>query len=107
VAGVSLLVLLGTAELFASAALGLASVVVYHWRTRGEWRHNPVGVHVMWFMIALEATLLPSVARVIIGASLDTLWFAWLRVIVFAGVPVVMAWRLAIIIRATRRTGGL
>jgi uncharacterized membrane protein len=100
--------LVGNGLVVASALLCIAFVVTYHWRTGGTWRRwgawraSEAGRHFMVSMAVFAAVLTLTAVRVIAGAELDTPWFQRLRTAVFAGVPVVFAWRLWLLIRAQR-----
>jgi hypothetical protein len=89
---------IGAVEIVISAALITLGIVIFTalakwWRSEGGW-------HVFCFMASIGAVLDLSAARVILGASLDVPWFIWVRVVVFSTVPIVIAWRVWIIIMA-------
>lgn len=89
---------IGAVEIVISAALITLGLVVFTalakwWRSEGGW-------HVFCFMLSIGAVLDLSAARVVAGAGLDVPWFVWLRVAVFTTMPVVIAWRVWIIIWA-------
>lgn len=77
------------------AVIGLASVMV-HAGVRPRWWTNLWGTHLMVYMVALAGTFVLAAIRIGAGASLDTPWFAVLRLVVFLLVPVAMTQRLAI-----------
>jgi hypothetical protein len=52
------------------------------------------------FMAVIAAVLTSASLRIVFG---DPEWYTWVRVIVFAGVPVVLIWRLAILLSAQTR----
>jgi hypothetical protein len=87
-------VVVGNVLAFASLVLAVAFIVAYHLTSRGAWRNNPMGRHMMAFAAVDAVVLGLSCIRAIGGASLNTDWFAALRTITFLGVPWVFAWRL-------------
>ena len=95
--------MVGTALAVISAVEAFTFVVAYHFYSGGQWRRDPMGRHVMAFVAVDAAVLGLAVVRAVAGASLDTGWFAWMRVVVFLGVPWVLGWRLAILLRYWRR----
>lgn len=99
-----MLQIIGDALVVFTAALAWAFVIMYHWMA--PWWRSQVGWHVMTYSAVVAAVLTLSVVRMIGGASLDTPWFAVVRLVVFAGVPLAIGWRIAILWRAQRRGGG-
>lgn len=95
---------IGSALLALTAAINTACVVAYGWTTRGGWRDSEMGRHLMCFMCSEAAILDLSVVRMVAGGAgwPDPVWFRVLRLVVFVTLPVVMGWRLAIIVRAYR-----
>jgi hypothetical protein len=87
-------VVAGNGLAFIGFVLAVVFVVAYHRTSRGAWRNNPMGRHMMAFAAIDSAVLGLSVVRALGGASLDTGWFVGLRVLVFVGVPWVFGWRL-------------
>lgn len=87
--------LIGNVLLIVSALLATAFIVLYHWSA--VWWKNADGRHVMAFMAALAAVLDLGVVRIVIGTQE---WFEWLRLGVFVGIPLVLAQRLLILVRA-------
>jgi FtsH-binding integral membrane protein len=83
-----------------AALVGVASVVVH---SRVRWWDSPMGRHLMAYMTVIAAVLVLSVIRIDTG---DTWWFGVLRLVVFAGVPVVMTQRLWLQIQAQRADRG-
>jgi hypothetical protein len=79
---------LGNILLVVSALEATVFVLVYHF-TATWWRSWP-GRNLMglWFVIAV--VLDTSATRALLGASLDTPWFAALRLGVFCGVPLIL-----------------
>lgn len=92
----TLLNLVGTVLIVWAAVVGVASVVVH---SRVDWRSTAMGRHLMAYMSVIAAMLVLSVIRYVIG---DSEWFQLLRLIVFAGVPVVMTQRLMLQLGARR-----
>jgi FlaA1/EpsC-like NDP-sugar epimerase len=97
-----ILQIVGNALVIVSAALCWAFVVVYHVMSRGSWRYSLIGRHLMVSDGTVGTVLTLSVIRIIGGPSLDPLWFQVLRMLVFAAVPVVVAWRIWLMVRAQR-----
>jgi hypothetical protein len=86
---------IGSVEIHLATVPAVAFVVVYG--VFVEWRRTPMGRHLMAFMSALAAVLLlSSVGQFAFRGSL---WFLLLRLVTFAAVPLVLYWRLAILIR--------
>lgn len=95
----------GNGLVLLSAVLITMCVVGYAWSTRGGWMDSEHGRHVMAFMAVIMAVLGLAVLRVVAVDVLhehDPVWFRAMRIAVFAGLPLVFAWRLAIIVRAAR-----
>lgn len=95
--------MLGTALVFISALEATTFVVAYHLFSGGAWRRDPIGRHVMAFVGVDAAVLALACVRAAAGASLDTGWFAWVRIVVFLGVPWVLGWRLVILLQLYRQ----
>jgi len=72
---------------------------LYETKTKGAWRKTQMGRHLMWFVLAPSSVLLLALIRAIFGASLDTLWFVILRLVVFTSVPVVYGQRIWIFLK--------
>jgi hypothetical protein len=85
-------VLLAASGLFATAFVVLYSVTARWWR-------SPMGRNVMSLMFVIGAVLDLSVIRIFVPGSVDLLWFNILRLVVFAFVPVVLGWRLWLLIK--------
>ena len=81
--------------IFASAVLAVAFCVVYALRV--DWR-DPIGRHVFTFIGCIAAVLVLSVIRLVVGAQSDSGWFAWLRTVVFLGIPFSLGQRLWILL---------
>lgn len=101
----SVLVAAGSVILAAAAVEGLTFMALYHVASRGAWRHDPMGRHIMAF-VGVDATVFTlATVRVLGGASLDTSWFVWVRLLSLLGIPWVIGWRIAILWRLYRRHG--
>lgn len=88
--------LAGNALMFCAALIGAASVAVH---LRVDWRGTAVGRHLLYYMLIIDAVLVLSCVRIFVG---DSWWFALIRLGVFALVPVVMAQRLYLQVKAQR-----
>jgi len=88
--------LAGTVLIHWAALVGLASVIVH---ARVFDRTSRLSVHLMFYMIMIDAVLILSCIANDIG---DSHWFQVLRLVVFIGVPVAMTQRLLIQISAQR-----
>lgn len=89
--------LVGSVLVVVSALLAVACVAAQALLAR--WWKTPSGRHVFSFQVVLAACLaLWSVRLVIPNGD----WFEIPRLVAFAGIPVVLAWRLQIIIRTWR-----
>lgn len=92
--------LFGNTLVVLSAALCWVFVVAYHRLTGGAWRRSEAGRHLMATKAVLGVVLTLAVVRLF---GVEAAWFDVLRTVVFAGVPVVFAWRIAILVRAQFR----
>ncbi|AQZ67647.1 unnamed protein product [[Actinomadura] parvosata subsp. kistnae] len=88
---------LGNVLLILTALLADACVVAQALLAR--WWQTPAGRHVMAFQAVLAAMASLWALRVWLP---DETWLLTARFVAFAGLPVVLAWRLAIIIRTWR-----
>lgn len=88
------LYLIGNAFLVVAALLALACVLAQALLAR--WWETPAGRHVMAFQSVLATVLTLWVLRVWMP---DASWLIVAKLVAFAGVPVVLGWRLAIIVR--------
>lgn len=95
-----LLHLAGTVFVHWAALVGLASVIVH---LRVFDRHSRMSMHLMFYMIMIDAVLILSCVVNDIG---DSPWFQALRLAVFIGVPVAMTQRLFIQVSAQRAAPG-
>ncbi|MEU8151801.1 hypothetical protein [Nonomuraea sp. NPDC048901] len=91
------LYLVGTVEVVLSAVLAVACVAAQMLLAR--WWQTAAGRHVMAFQAVLAVCLSLWTLRLVVP---DGGWFIALRLAAFSGVPLVLAWRLAIIIRTWR-----
>lgn len=91
---------IGNGLVLFTAVLALAFCALYH--LRQPWWRSHVGQHIMTYSGVVAAVLTLSAARIIAGAGLDAAWFRVLRLIVFAGTPVAIGWRIAILMSVPR-----
>lgn len=88
----------------------LLFVIFYHAGTKGQWRHNVFGRHLMAFTAAIAATSGLGTVRAVTDASFDEGWFAWLRLVVYWAIPLLLWQRLWLLwrvqIRNRRRERG-
>jgi hypothetical protein len=89
---------IGNALIILSAIPAVLSVLVY---ARVNWRRAPMGPHLMAYMTVFATVLTLSTIRQFTG---DSWWFQLLRLIVFVGVPVVLWWRLVLLVKAQRES---
>jgi hypothetical protein len=102
-----MIVWLGNALLVLSAIFATAFVVLY--AVAAPWWRGQIGRNVMALMFVIAAVLDLSCIRVLVPVTVDVTWFAILRVVVFAFVPVVLGQRLWLLIKVQilrRRDGG-
>lgn len=85
---------LGTVLILMSAGLSTSCVAAHALLAR--WWETHAGRHAFTFQAVLAAVLDLWALRLVIP---DTGWFVLARVLAFVGVPVVIAWRLVIIVR--------
>jgi len=91
------LFLIGSVLVIVSALLALACVVSQALLAR--WWETSAGRHVMAFQAVLAAVLCLWTLRLWVP---DAAWLVVLRFVAFAGVPVVLGWRLHIILKTWR-----
>jgi hypothetical protein len=89
---------IGTVLILISALLAVACVVAHHALAR--WWNTGAGRHAFTFEAVLALSLSLWTLRLAIP---DGDWFQIVRLVAFAFVPVVLAWRLTIIIQTWRR----
>lgn len=92
------LYLVGSVFLIVTALIAVACVVAQALLAR--WWETSAGRHVMAFQGVLAAVLTLGALRAWLP---DAQWLIVLRFAAFAGVPIVLGWRLAIILRTWRR----
>lgn len=90
----------GNVLVLITTVLGWTFCVLYHFLA--PWWRTTMGRNVMTYGLVVAAVLSLSSARIIAGAGLETTWFQVLRLIVFAGVPMAISWRIAILLRLQR-----
>jgi hypothetical protein len=89
----------------ASTLIGAFWCVAYHVVSRGDWRRTEVGRHLMTFMITLSAVTATTSVRIVVVDWLgyaEPVWFHLVRLLVFAGVPVIYLWRWRLLFRPER-----
>lgn len=89
--------LVGSVLVLLSALLAVACVAAQMLLAR--WWETAAGRHVMAFQGVLAVCLALWSLRLVVP---DGSWFAVLRLVAFSGVPVVLAWRLLIIVKTWR-----
>jgi len=77
------------------AVFAVTFCVVYAYRA--DWR-DPISRHVFTFIGCIAAVLVLSIIRLVTGAQPDSGWFAWLRTLVFLGIPFSLGERLWILL---------
>lgn len=87
----------GSVLVIVSALLALTFIIGYHVFSQGAWWTDPIGRHVMAFVTADFLVFALAAVRLAFGASLDTGWFVWLRVVVFLAIPWTIGWRIWIL----------
>lgn len=88
----------GTVLIVVSAVLAVAAVVLH--QLLADWRKTEAGRHAFTFEAALALSLSLWVLRLAVPEG-D--WFLLVRLVAFALVPVVLAWRIRIIVLIWRR----
>lgn len=98
---------LGNILLFISALIATAFVLLY--AVSARWWQSEEGRHLMSFNAVISAVLWLSVIRVWVPIPPDTPWFAVLRLVVFGLVPIVLGWRLYLLVKVQilRRDNGV
>ena len=95
------LLVAGNVAVLSAALPAVLCVLIY---LRAPWWKTPEGRHLMTATMAIAAILCLSSLRVWAG---DAWWYPAARLVVFAGMPVVMWSRLALVVRAQLpRRGG-
>lgn len=87
--------LVGNVALIASTVLAIAFVALY--ASTARWWETESGRNVMAFMAVVAVQLTLSVVRIF--SLVRGEWFLWLRLGTFVFVPVVLAWRLWMLVR--------
>lgn len=93
------LMLVGNGLLILTFLLAAAYAILYHFTAR--WWESEFGRSLMSLKIAIAAVTGLAVPRIIWG--LDSPWYTAFRLVIFIGVPVTLAWRLAVLIKIQRR----
>lgn len=103
-----MITLIGDCLIVLCAVLSTACVLAYQVTTGGAWWDTEHGRHLMAFMAAITGVLLLSTVRIfavdVLGQS-DPSWFQVLRLAAFASLPLVLSWRLWLILAADPKRG--
>lgn len=91
------------ALILADFIVSLVFCVAYHVVARW-WRH-PFGVSLMIYQVLMTGVMGFTAWRVLNGAPLPW-WAEAARTVLFAVLPVTLAWRTVVMIRVQRREGG-
>jgi len=94
-------VLIGNALVIITTALAWLFCVLYHFMA--PWWRSEMGRNIMTYGLVVAVVLSLSVVRIVSDAVVETPWFSVLRLITFAGVPVAIGWRIAILLRVQRQ----
>lgn len=94
---VEVLRVIGSALIVVSALLAVACLAAQALLAR--WWRTPGGRHFFWFHLVLALCLGLWTSRLVFP---DGAWFQVLRLVAFSGIPIVLAWRLQIIIQTWR-----
>jgi hypothetical protein len=97
------IVLIGNALIVLTTILAWTFCILYH--AMAPWWRSQMGRNVMTYGLVVAAVLSLSVVRVAFDAVVETPWFSILRLVLFAGVPVAIGWRIAILLRVQRQNG--
>jgi len=84
-------------------ALALTASVVMHAVADPPWYRTAMSRHLMATAASFAAVMDLTAVRILTGSSLESPWFTWLRLVVFATAPVVAAWRLWIQVQLHRQ----
>lgn len=87
----------GNVLLYTSTVIAAVSVIVYHGLSGGRWAHSQEGRHVMAYMASIALILTTWMIGVVFEVPH---WFDTVRLCVFATLPIVLTWRLVLIVRA-------
>jgi hypothetical protein len=90
---------LALVEFVAGALLGWAFVITYQWRTHGAWRRSATGWHLMTFTATLAVIFTLAVAVRVV----DIPGIRVIAVVLYGGLVLGLAWRLALLATATRQ----
>jgi len=80
-----------------SAIVATSFVVAYHFTSR--WWRTEVGRNLQAYMFISAGLLDLGVVRAVTNSSPDAGWFIYLRLVFFSAVPIVIGWRLWILIK--------
>jgi len=91
--------LAGLTVTYATALVAWAFIILYHVLSRGAWRHDPLGRHLM-ALAAVDAAIFTTLAAANLWPVLaGTGWFRWVQLVVVSGIAVTTAWRAVILWR--------
>lgn len=99
-----MITLIGDGLIVLCATLAACCVVAYQVTTGGQWKTSEYGRHLMAFTASVAGVLSLGAVRIIavdVFEAVDPAWFQWLRLVVFATLPAVLAWRLWLIVAAS------
>lgn len=78
-------------------------VILYH--VTAKWWGNAFGKSLMTYQIAMTMVLGLSIVRIILGGTEHPI-FMYLRLAVFAVVPLALTWRIVVLVRLQRKEKG-
>lgn len=78
---------------YVSAAVPWVFVAFYQVMSRGAWRHDPMGWHIM-ALTAVDAAIFTQLIATTWWPQLALdMWWRWTQLLVVAGIPLVTVWR--------------
>ena len=94
---------LGNVLMLYAAVVLISSPLLYHWWSRGDWRFNPNGRHVMAFMGGLALVMCFAVASLVMRATGHGELPHLVRPLVWVIVSFIASWRLWLLWRSRYR----
>lgn len=91
--------LIGNGLVIYTFMISLAFCVAYHFAAR--WWETEFGRSLMIYQVAMTLVLGLTLPRLLVGG--DNLIFQYVRIAVFAVVPLALTWRLIVLIKVQRR----
>jgi hypothetical protein len=79
--------------MWVSALVPWGFAIMYHWVSGGQWRHDPMGWHIMAITVVDGLIFAMLVVASLIPLLGQRTWYQWLYLLVVAGIPVVTVWR--------------